>query len=494
MSITPPTLAHVIGRGTYGVVHAATSADGAPVAVKVVPATDSTTAADLEREIELMRGFAHPNIVGFVTAFATTGAEIWVVMELCACSLSSVLRRGPLAAAAAGGAMHTRCAGWRTCTSSSGRSTATSRRRTCSSPPTASSSSPTLASPPRSRRHTAHDHRHAALDGARGDRARATTRARRVVARRHVYELLTARRRTANGLGDGVMYRIVNGPPPPPPPSARRRRRVRAPVLQKEAEQRASCAELLRAPFAAAPAAAELRAVAAAATNGAAVVVGGGAARRSSEGEATLPLPPRVARRTDASARQSAACDATLPLGGTAPTLAAATLDPAAAAAATDDELRAELEATRKAIARLEAEMGERATGGEAAGAAADDGAAASRDSASGWLDELSSACTQMVARLEVQMGNPWNTIEPPSAAAVAEACERWAWRRALAEQAEAEAGGLDRTVSVLKTGKAAPRPTPRAASRSRRSSPGRSRPFIGGRRRRRRRSMTMAS
>ena len=56
-------------------------------------------------------------------------------------------------------------------------------------------------------------------------------------------------------------------------------------------------------------------------------------------------------------------------------------------------------------------------------------------------------------------MGNPWNTIEPPSAAAVAEACERWAWRRALAEQAEAEAGGLDRTVSVLKTGKAAPRP-----------------------------------
>ena len=106
MSIVPPTLAHVIGRGTYGVVHAATSADGAPVAVKVVPATDSTTAADLEREIELMRGFAHPNIVGFVTAFATTGAEIWVVMELCACSLSSALRRGPLAAAAAGGAMH----------------------------------------------------------------------------------------------------------------------------------------------------------------------------------------------------------------------------------------------------------------------------------------------------------------------------------------------------------------------------------------------------
>ena len=68
MSITPPTLAHVIGRGTYGVVHAATSADGAPVAVKVVPSTDTTTTADLEREIELMRGFAHPNIVGFVTS------------------------------------------------------------------------------------------------------------------------------------------------------------------------------------------------------------------------------------------------------------------------------------------------------------------------------------------------------------------------------------------------------------------------------------------
>ena len=46
---------------------------------------------------------------------------------------------------------------------------------------------------------------------------------------------------------------------------------------------------------------------------------------------------------------------------------------------------------------------------------------------------------------------------QPPSAAAVAR--RRWAWRRALAEQAEAEAGGLDRTVSVLKTGKAAPRP-----------------------------------
>ena len=125
--------------------------------------------------------------------------------------------------------------------------------------------------------------------------------------------------------------------------------------------------------------------------------------------------------------------------------------------------------------------MGERATGGEAAGAAADGGAAAARDSASGgWLDELS--------------GNPGNTMEPPSAAAVAEACERWAWRRALAEQAEAEAGGLDRTVSVLKTGKAAPRPDAARRKSIESKLAGQRSAFIGGRRRRRRRSMTMGS
>ena len=62
---------------------------------------------ELQREVDLMAGFQHPNIVNFVTAFRAIG-EVWVVMELCAFgSLKTVLSKaGPLTNAQAEAVCH----------------------------------------------------------------------------------------------------------------------------------------------------------------------------------------------------------------------------------------------------------------------------------------------------------------------------------------------------------------------------------------------------
>ena len=40
---------------------------------------------EMQREIDLMWSFTHPNIVTFITAFRShLASEVWVVMELCA--------------------------------------------------------------------------------------------------------------------------------------------------------------------------------------------------------------------------------------------------------------------------------------------------------------------------------------------------------------------------------------------------------------------------
>ena len=92
-----PTLIRRLGRGSYGTVWSA-ERDGEKVAVKIISMPVGSEAervkAEMLKEIELMRAFAHAHVVGFRGAFhATSSGEMWLVMEHCeAGSLLDVAR------------------------------------------------------------------------------------------------------------------------------------------------------------------------------------------------------------------------------------------------------------------------------------------------------------------------------------------------------------------------------------------------------------------
>jgi serine/threonine-protein kinase CLA4 len=63
------------------------------VALKIVPAAgNAVKLSSLKRELELVRGVRHPNILGFDGVFVDTDAEaLWLAMELMERSLADVL-------------------------------------------------------------------------------------------------------------------------------------------------------------------------------------------------------------------------------------------------------------------------------------------------------------------------------------------------------------------------------------------------------------------
>ncbi|KAI0031462.1 kinase-like domain-containing protein [Vararia minispora EC-137] len=70
-----------------------TSAQTRPVALKIVPAASNTTKlASLRRELDLVRGIRHPNVLRFEAVFVDVpGEAIWLGMELMERSLADVL-------------------------------------------------------------------------------------------------------------------------------------------------------------------------------------------------------------------------------------------------------------------------------------------------------------------------------------------------------------------------------------------------------------------
>src|SRR5438552_1974781 len=82
--VGPYAVEAVIGRGSMGVVFAARSGDGEPVALKVLPpelAEDETFRARFERESRIARSVRHPNIVEVVDAGVEDGLA-FLAMEL----------------------------------------------------------------------------------------------------------------------------------------------------------------------------------------------------------------------------------------------------------------------------------------------------------------------------------------------------------------------------------------------------------------------------
>ncbi|VDC02247.1 unnamed protein product [Peniophora sp. CBMAI 1063] len=67
--------------------------EGRAVALKIVPAAgNAVKLASLKRELELVRGVRHPNVLGFDGVFVDTDAEsLWLAMELMERSLADVL-------------------------------------------------------------------------------------------------------------------------------------------------------------------------------------------------------------------------------------------------------------------------------------------------------------------------------------------------------------------------------------------------------------------
>src|SRR6056297_2700844 len=75
------TLGQLIGRGSYGVVHRG-RLHGKDVAVKIVPLDGTGAAAEVRKEVRLMRTAAHECAVELLAEFEHQ-ENAWLVLELC---------------------------------------------------------------------------------------------------------------------------------------------------------------------------------------------------------------------------------------------------------------------------------------------------------------------------------------------------------------------------------------------------------------------------
>ena len=92
-----------VGTGGMGEVFRARDlVSGAPVAVKIVSATQGHHAARFAREVEVLAELSHPGIVRHIFHSETPAGELFLVMEwLDGEVLKARLERGPLAASEA---------------------------------------------------------------------------------------------------------------------------------------------------------------------------------------------------------------------------------------------------------------------------------------------------------------------------------------------------------------------------------------------------------
>jgi len=75
----------LLGKGAYGSVWEATHSDsGFVMALKIVSLAESATAAELEKEIDVLKKCKHPNIVSYFGSCRNDAAdELWILMDNC---------------------------------------------------------------------------------------------------------------------------------------------------------------------------------------------------------------------------------------------------------------------------------------------------------------------------------------------------------------------------------------------------------------------------